>query len=98
MQRVVAEVNRFVHAHGQRLTDRLERALGAHAQDGHLAAVGFLDLQGLLDGVLIDLIDDCVARTSVERLVVIAQLAFRPGVGHLLDQYNDVHARQVTGR
>jgi hypothetical protein len=66
-------------------------AVRAHGEDRDLAAGGLLDLQGLLDGVLVDLVHDDVDRRAVEGLVTVLELALGPGVGHLLDQYDDVH-------
>ena len=54
-----------------------------------------LILQRLFDGVLVHLVDHVVGRRAVDGVVVAAQVALRAGVGHLLDQYDDVH-RSLT--
>jgi hypothetical protein len=81
----------LVRAHRQRLADRLGRPLRAHRQDGDLAAVGLLEPERLLHRVLVDLVHHRVDRLAVQRVVRLGQPALRPGVGHLLDQYDDVH-------
>ena len=60
--------------------------------DGDLAAVRFLDAQGLLDPVLVHLVHDVLDVLAVGRLVRGVELLLRPGVGHLLDGHDDVHA------
>jgi hypothetical protein len=95
-ERVVDQVHRLVGAHRQGLADRFGRLLRAHGQHGDLAAVGLLDLQGLLDGVLIQLVDQAIHRLTIQRGVTLLQLAFGPRIGHLLDADDDVHAHRRT--
>ena len=45
----------------------------------------------LLDGVLVKLVDEPVHRRAVQRAVRVRELAFGPGIWHLLDQHDDVH-------
>jgi hypothetical protein len=46
----------------------------------------------LLDGVLVDLVDDGVDGVAIERVVGRVQLPLGRRVGHLLYQHHDVHA------
>ena len=94
-QTVVQQVHGLVRAHGQRLADRLRGPLRSHGQDGDLGLVtrGTLrlgDLQALLDGVLVKLVDESVHRRAVQGTVRL-ELALGPGIGHLLDTHDDVH-------
>jgi hypothetical protein len=91
VQRVVEHVHRAVRTHRQRLADRLGGVRRAHGEHGDLATVRFLDLQRLLDGVLVHLVDDVVGRPAVHCVVVSAQVALGAGVRHLLDEYDDLH-------
>ena len=70
--------------------------VGAHGQHGDLGAVVcLLELQRRLDRALVDLIQHRVGGVAVQDPVV-AQLAFGIGVGHLLDQHDDVHRTSST--
>ena len=55
-----------------------------------------LELQRLLDRPLVDLVEHRVGGVAVQHPVRVAQLAFRIGVGHLLDQHDDVHRTSST--
>ena len=94
---VVGQVHGLVRAHRQRLADRVGRPVRAHRQHGDLGAVvGLLELQRLLDRPLVDLVEHRVGGVAVQRPRPLAQLAFRIGVGHLLDQHDDVHRTSST--
>ena len=95
-QPVVQQVHGLVRAHGQGLADGLGGLLRAHGQDRDLGvgarrALGLGDLQALLDGVLVELVDEPVHRRAVQRAVRVRELTFGPGIWHLLDQHDDVH-------
>src|SRR5699024_9092580 len=65
-------------------------------QNGDLTAVLLLEEQRLLDGVLVELVDDAVGRFSVERLVFGVELPFGRRVRDLLDQNDNIHGRWPT--
>ena len=95
-QPVIQQVHRLVRAHRQRLADRLGRLVRAHGHDGDLGlgarlALGLGDLQALLDGVLVELVDEPVHRRAVQRAVRVRELAFDSSIRHLLDQHGDIH-------
>ena len=95
-QPVVQQVHGLVRAHRQRLADRLGGLLRAHGQDGDLGLVTRLalrlgDLQALLDGVLVKLVDEPVHRRAVHRRIRRLELALGRGIWHLLDAHDDVH-------
>ena len=93
---VVHHVDAGVGAHGQRLADRLRRLLRTHGEDRDLAGVLLGELQGLLDGVLVELVHHRVGRVTVEGLVGGAELLLGPRVGDLLDADDDLHGRGAT--
>ena len=68
-QGLVGQVHRRVGAHRQRLADRLGGPVRAHRHDGHRAAVGLLELQRLLDGALVDLVEHRVGGVPVQGTV-----------------------------
>jgi hypothetical protein len=84
VQGVVDDVHRLVRTHRQGLADRFGRAVGAHGEDRHLTAVRLLELQRLLDGVFVHLIDDVARRRPVDGVVVTAQGALGPESGTCL--------------
>jgi hypothetical protein len=101
-QAVIQQVHRLVRAHRQRLADRFGRVLRAHGQDRDLGLVprgplGLGDLQAFLDGVLVKLVDQPVHRRAVQRAIRL-ELAFGPGIWHLLDAHDDVHRRHRPPR
>jgi hypothetical protein len=53
--------------------------------------VGLLEDEGLLDGVLVDLVDDVVRAPPGDGVVRRVQVALAPRVRDLLDQNDDVH-------
>ena len=55
MDRVVVDVDALVGAHLQGLLDGVGGGVGADRQHGDLTLAGLDDLQGLLDGVLVEL-------------------------------------------
>src|SRR4029077_13930261 len=68
----------------------------AHGHDGDLGlvarlALGLGDLQALLDGILVELVDEPIHRRAVQRAVRVRELAFDSSIRHLLDQHDDVH-------
>jgi hypothetical protein len=87
---VVVDVHGRVRAHGQRLAHRGQGRLRAHAEDHHLAALLLLQPQGLLDGVLVDRVEDRLDRLAVERLVPRVQPLLGGRVGHALDGDQDL--------
>ena len=68
-------------------------AVGADRQHGDLALAGGLDdLQGLLDGVLVELGQQPVDALAVDGVVGVAERALGLRVRHVLDADDDVHA------
>src|SRR5699024_8652379 len=86
VERVVVDEDGLVRTHGEGLADGLGGLVGSHRQDGDLTAVFLLEEQRLLDGVLVELVDDAVGRFSVECLVLGVELPFGRRVRDLLDQ------------
>ena len=98
VQRWVDDVHRLVCAHRQGLADRLDRLVRAHREHGDLAAaLGLFDLQGLFDGVLVELVHHTVDAFAVDGLVG-AEFLLGPRVGDLLHADDDVHGRRPTSR
>ncbi len=93
VQGVVAHEDPLVGPQGERLADGvLLRRLGAHGEDGDLPlARGVLQLQGLLDRVLVDWVEDALHRLAIEGEVVLVQLLLRGRVRHALHAHHDVH-------
>ena len=91
MQAVVNQVNASVGAHAQGLAHGLGSAIGAHRDDGDLAAVGLGDLQGFLDCVLVEFVHDTISGLAVQRRIVGTKLLLSPGIRDLLDAHCDLH-------
>ena len=79
----------LVGAHRQRLADRLGGLVRTGRQNGDLTAVGLLDLESGFDGLsLISSITGSISRSRVKSPSL--SFALRTGVGHLLDEYDNV--------
>ena len=89
---LVADQQRLVRAHGERLANRVLRGGRAHGHDQDLAAACLLDPERLLDGVDVEGIDRALAR-PVE--------PFRPRIDlpcllrHVLDTDGDLHGPRL---
>src|SRR5699024_5802961 len=93
VERLVVEVDGLVRTHGQGLADGLRGPVAARAQHGDFTVLGLLDLEGLFDRALVDLIQHGVRCLAVQGEVPLAELALGPGVRNLLDQYDNVWHR-----
>src|SRR5437764_5145460 len=95
----VGDVDRLVGAHGQRLADGVGRAIRAYRDHGDLALAGFLDLQRLFDGLLVDLVEHGVGGSAVARVVGAGALPLRVRGRYRLDQaYALPHGSASTSR
>jgi len=90
-------VNASIGSHLQGLADRVDGLGGPHAQGGHHGLLGgvtrsplLLDLQGLLDGVLVELREEPVDTGPVNGVVRL-ELPVGSGIGYVLNADNNVH-------
>ena len=93
--RVVDDVDRLVGTHLQRLAGGVDGLLGADAQRGHRVIGGLapdllLDLQGLLDGVLVQLGQQPVHADAVNGVVRL-ELPIGSRIRYVLHTDDNVH-------
>jgi hypothetical protein len=93
------DLHRSVGALGQRRVEDLVDLVLIDGNNGHLAAVRFLELERLLDRVVVELVDPVAQVVALEVGTVVVDLELLDEVGGQLDGYCDVHAvrRLVPG-
>ena len=92
-ERRIGDEDGVVAAHGQRAAQRLGCLLGTHRQVGDALDGAVIEqAQGLLDGVLVERIDDGLDAGAVEAQVIGVALVGAGG-RDLLDADDDLHVR-----
>jgi len=95
VDRLVADVDTLVGAHLEGLLHRVGGLRGPDGQDGDLPLALLDQLEGGLDGVLVELGQEPVHALPVGRAVGLVEGAVGLGVRHVLDAHDDVHGRPL---
>ena len=80
-----------VRTHADRLSKGLISTLWAHGHDHDLAALCFNKLQGLLNRVLIKLIEYAVGTLTILSGRIDSEFLLRPRIGDLFNTDSDLH-------